>query len=319
MTKKEQQLLIDLKKQASDDFLDMLNSDLGKVTEEQKFCSSDEWFLLGKKYYEKIKGERAADKYNAEMVRRCFTLAALSGKSKYQKLLSDCYFNGLFGKGEKYDEEGMYYLELAADIDDAPELYTNMALRYLYGKGVAKDSLKAFHLFKVAADIGKDGVAARYVGEYYDGTIEEESIKESQKDACEYYKLSAEQGDSYGQCLYGKELYSGKNVPQDYDKAFEFFTKSAEQNDPNGIFMQAQCIWFGFGVNEDKQRAFELFKKAAELGSAQGALDAGKALYLGEGTQKNVEQALVYFEKSAAGGIAEAKDAIEICRKEIEQ
>ena len=88
---------------------------------------------------------------------------------------------------------------------------------------------------------------------------------------------------------------------------------------PNGIFMQAQCIWFGFGVNEDKQRAFELFKKAAELGSAQGALDAGKALYLGEGTQKNVEQALVYFEKSAAGGIAEAKDAIEICRKEIEQ
>ena len=316
MTKKEAKALSELKKQATKDFQSAMQINFDKLHEQQELCSADTWFLMGKKYYEAIKGEGKVAEYNKEMTRRCFTLASVGGNKKYMKLLSDCYFSGLFGKSELCDQEGMHYLELAAS-EENPEWYTNMALRYLYGRGVKTNQRKAFTLFKVAADLGKDAMAARYVGEFYDGTIETDDVKESGKDALEYYKIAAEGGDSYGQCLYGKEFYSGKNTEQNYEKAFELFSKSAEQNDPNGIFMQAQCIWFGFGVEKDKEKAFELFKKAADLGSAQGALDAGKALYLGEGTKKNVKEALFYFEKSAEKGVDEAKNALEVCKMEI--
>ena len=319
MTKKEQKMLIDLKKQAASDLEQIMQFDMKSINDNQKICDSYAWFLLGRKYYDMVlRDESEIDNYKIEMVRRCFTMAAIHEDSyRYQKLLSDCYFQGLFGFEEEQMAQGLHYLEIAANTKN-PEYYTALALRLFYGLGVKKDVDRAFTFFQAAACFG-DGVGARYVGEFYDGMYELPDVKTDKKKACEYYKKSAEAGDAYGQCLYGKELYSGENVPQDYNKAFELFTKSAAQNDPNGIFMQAQCIWFGRGTEEDKSKAFELFKKAADFGSAQGALDAGKALYLGEGTEKNLEDAMKYFKKSADKGIEEAQKAFEACKREIGQ
>ena len=303
-----------LKEQVLEDFKKTMNVDFsGEDSKPRELCKSDDWFLLGRKYYKEFSVD--GEPYKLETARRCFTLAAVGGHAQYKKLLADGYLNGVFSSGENATSEGLFWLKRAAE-DENSEAQAMLGLRYFYAQGFKRDLKTAFSWFLKAADHGNP-LAARYVGEYYDQNGWSGVVEPDAKIACEWYKKAADLGDAGAQCLYGKELYLGKTIPRDYDKAFELFSKSAEQNDPNGIFMQAQCVWFGLGTEKDKSRAFELFKKAADLGSPQGALDAGKALYLGEGTERDLERALVYFELSAEGGMAEGKNAAEICRKEI--
>jgi hypothetical protein len=54
--------------------------------------------------------------------------------------------------------------------------------------------------------------------------------------AAKYFKLSADQGNADGQCLYGIALRDGIGVARNPAEAAKYFKLSADQGNANGLF-----------------------------------------------------------------------------------
>jgi hypothetical protein len=82
--------------------------------------------------------------------------------------------------------------------------------------------------------------------------------------AAEYYRLSAEQGNSDGQDNFGFCLFHGRGVAQDLIRAAEYYRLSAEQGNSSGQNHFGLCLATGRGVAQDLIRAAEYYRLSAE-------------------------------------------------------
>jgi TPR repeat protein len=82
--------------------------------------------------------------------------------------------------------------------------------------------------------------------------------------AVEYYRLSAEQGNSYGQYAFGQCLENGIGVEKDLKRAAEYYRLSAEQNNSQGQYNFGYCLEHGLGIAQDLVRASEYYRLSAE-------------------------------------------------------
>uniref|UniRef100_UPI0040262DE2 tetratricopeptide repeat protein n=1 Tax=Alloprevotella sp. TaxID=1872471 RepID=UPI0040262DE2 len=74
-------------------------------------------------------------------------------------------------------------------------------------------------------------------------------------------------------------------VDKDYGKAAEWYRKSAEQGNSEGQWKLGGCYEFGQGIDKDYGKAVEWYRKAAE----QGNTEAKKKLeLLGENTDLQI-------------------------------
>jgi TPR repeat protein len=73
--------------------------------------------------------------------------------------------------------------------------------------------------------------------------------------AAEYYKLSADQGNSSGQCKYGVCLQNGLGITKDLSGAAEYYRLSADQGNSSGQCNFGVCLEKGLGIAKDMVRA----------------------------------------------------------------
>ncbi len=126
--------------------------------------------------------------------------AAEKGDATGQRLLGNCYFNGL--GVEKDEQEAVKYYRLSAEQGNAPAQF-NLGLSYENGQGVEQDYAKAAEYFKLAADQGLD-IAQHELGYlYYLGY----GVEQDYKKAFEYYSLSAGQNYAPAQTALGYMYY----------------------------------------------------------------------------------------------------------------
>jgi TPR repeat protein len=64
----------------------------------------------------------------------------------------------------------------------------------------------------------------------------------------EYFKMSADQGNSFGKSNYGLCLENGYIVEQDVVRAAEYYKLSAEQGNTFGQWEYGGCLEIGVGV-----------------------------------------------------------------------
>ena len=130
------------------------------------------------------------------------------------------------------------------------------------------------------------------------------------KQAAEWFRIAAKQGDVKGQYNLGLFYNEGMGVPQDYNQAAEWFHKAAEQ----GLAQAQNNLGFlyqqGQGVPKDPEQAVFWFRKAAEQGYAQAQKNLGLAYRDGLGVKKDPAQAKLWLGKAAAQGDAEAQAAL---------
>ena len=117
--------------------------------------------------------------------------AAKQGNSAAQYNLAQCYYQkGLNGEPHAY-EKAKYWYEKAAN-NNRKEAYNNLASLYMDGKGVAKDSKKAFNLFEKAAKLGDSAAQINVAVMYAWG----EGIKHDKMKAYENLKKALRNGKS---------------------------------------------------------------------------------------------------------------------------
>ena len=140
---------------------------------------------------------------------------------------------------------------------------------------------------------GKNSYAQTSLGcfYYYD--------KKDYKMAFEYYKLSADQGNSHGQRNLGRMYYNGQSVEQDYKMAFKYYQVSADQGDSYGQNNLGYVYQYGHGVKQNSNMAVKYYQLSANQGNHAAQSNLGSMYYFGNGVKKDYSMAINYWQLSA--------------------
>ena len=173
---------------------------------------------------------------------------------------------------------------------------------YYFGRGVKKDSKKAYKYFLDAAKY-KDEYAETYLGLFYDKGI---AVRKNYEMAYQWYYKAAIKGNAFAQYSLGVLYSEGNGVIKDYNKAFMWFQKSAENDYVGAYYQLGRAYYNGLGVDKDEEKAFKWHKKAAEnnLPASQYALSL---MYKnGEGCDENLVSAYYWLERAAENDYEDA-------------
>jgi uncharacterized protein len=151
----------------------------------------------------------------------------------------------------------------------------NLGLMFEFGKGVAKDEMKALEWFLKSADQGHAGAQFSLGWMFANGN----GVAKDEMRAFEWYLKSADQGHSDAQCNLGRMFANGIGVKQNYDEAAKFFQLSilggSEQAKSNLLSLgnrnisQAQYLLGelyleGRGFVKDEKKSVEWIAKSAK-------------------------------------------------------
>jgi TPR repeat protein len=175
---------------------------------------------------------------------------------------------------------------------------------YFHGIGTPKDYFKAFAMFRVEATDSQDAVAQLYMGYLLDGDC---GFPKRDDLAAEWFRKSADQGNTHAASNYGVFLLNGFGVPKDTQKAFKYIKLAA---DAGHLEAQTNLGWAyqnGEGVEKDLKEAIRLYRLAASKGEPTAANNLGLDYLHGNGVIKDDEEAVRLFRISAATGHIGAK------------
>ena len=116
--------------------------------------------------------------------------------------------------------------EKAAEKNDAYAI-NNLAVSYLTGDGIRKDTKQAVKLFEKAVKLGDDYAMVNLANCYAFGN----GVKFSEKEAFKLYEKAAEKGNIEGLRNAAECLLVGKGTKQNLETALSYFTKAAQLGD----------------------------------------------------------------------------------------
>lgn len=151
---------------------------------------------------------------------------------------------------------------------------------------------------QLLADIDKGKSEAMWM---YGELVEKgfDDLPPNKQEATKYYRLSAEAGDPFGLCLYGKTLEKGYQGQVDLHGAALFFKLSADLGDPEGMCCYGVSLMLGYNGRIDLRGAAKYFKMSADANSSEGLKFYGIAL--DQGFLGNVDRigAMRYYKLAA--------------------
>lgn len=175
---------------------------------------------------------------------------------------------------------------------------------YFHGIGTPKNYFKAFAMFRVEAIDSQDAIAQLYMGYLLNGEC---GFPKRDDLAAEWFRKSADQGNTYAASNYGVFLLNGFGVPKDTQKAFKYIKLAA---DAGHLEAQTNLGWAyqnGEGVEKDLKEAIRLYRLAASKGEPTAANNLGLDYLHGNGVIMDDEEAVRLFRISAAAGHIGAK------------
>lgn len=173
---------------------------------------------------------------------------------------------------------------------------------YYFGRGVKKDSKRAYKCFLDAAKY-KDEYAEAYLGLFYDRGI---GVSRNYEIAYQWYYKAAIKGNAFAQYSLGVLYSEGNGVIKDYNKAFIWFQKSAENEYVGSYYQLGRAYYNGLGVDKDDKKAFKWHKKAAENNLAVSQYALSLMYKNGEGCDKNLVSAYYWVERAAENDYEDA-------------
>lgn len=131
---------------------------------------------------------------------------------------------------------------------------------------------------------------------------------------------SAIKGDGAAQALMGVIYQNGlQGVRRDDFAAFEWFRKSADSGDSNGQSNLGHVYCAGKGVRKDEVLGAKFLLMAAEKGNMYAQFNIGKCFRDGEGVVKNDVEAYKWLLISGSQGNTSAKWVIEDLEPKLSQ
>ena len=122
----------------------------------------------------------------------------------------------------------------------------------------------------------------------------------------------AAKGDAKAQVYIGVMYYNGQGVKESNKEAFNWFQKAAKQGNAQGQYELAQMYIFGFGVpsneTEPDKKAIDLYTKAANQGHADAQYELGVLYITGKGVESSEEKGMAWIKKAAKQGHTRARE-----------
>ena len=81
-------------------------------------------------------------------------------------------------------------------------------------------------------------------------------MPQDHREALSWYRMSADQGDAWGQYYLGAMYGKGTGVPQDYKEAIKWSKLSADQGYAMAQFVLGMMYYNGLGVPKDFKQAY---------------------------------------------------------------
>ena len=165
-------------------------------------------------------------------------------------------------------------LEYRASTGD-PEAQYELAMKLIYGDGVAEDNARAAKLLETAALEGHREAAYHLGVCYHYG----HGVDVDLRTAYQLYLRSAMQGCGKGYTMVGDFYAEGICVRQSWREAIKWYLDAASSTDPSAAgyaeYKLALILANGNGVEQDIEGAKEWFQKAIEHGEerAKAALE----------------------------------------------
>jgi uncharacterized protein len=177
---------------------------------------------------------------------------------------------------------------------------------YLKGKGVVKDQVRGFNLFKECALQG-NAKAMNVVG-----ILKNEGIGTTidKAEALQYFKLSGENGYAQGWYNIALQYKDAKGKDQDFYKAYIYFEKAAKLDDAQSNYALGYFHYKGFGCNQDYSEAVKYFKMGAYDGRSNSMYFLGLCFRNGYGLSLNIDSARNWLLKSASKKYSLAVDEL---------
>lgn len=167
----------------------------------------------------------------------------------------------LLEKTKNYDKAKVAY-EKGIKLKSG-ECYNNLAIMYVYGKGVKKDLFKAKALLEKSCNL-KESIGCTSLGNlYYTESLD--YIK-----AIKYYKKACFL-DS-GQACYNLGVFyaNGDGINQNYFKARDLYERGCKLNDGMACYHLGLLYDSGLGGIRDRSFAKLCFSKSCDLGYSKG-------------------------------------------------
>jgi TPR repeat protein len=117
-----------------------------------------------------------------------------------------------------------------------------------------------------------------------------------------FTRLSAEQGNSYGEARYSYALFYGCGAPRNDDLAFDYAQRSSQRGNSVGQNQIAVAYENGRGVAKNPMVALQFYKLSADQGNSYGQMNYGMALVDGTVIPQDIPKGVDYFRLAAQQG-----------------
>jgi len=159
----------------------------------------------------------------------------------------------------------------------------------------------AFNDLSARAAAG-DKLAEFYIATLYDPKIPSMNFAKDPVVAADWYRKSAEQGDSQAQFNLADFYAWGLGVGKDYVQAAFWYRKAADQGLAAGQYQLGLLYYFGNGVAKDFAEAARWQWKAADQGYHPAENELGYLYTRGEGVPRDFSQSIGLFRRAVQGG-----------------
>ena len=209
------------------------------------------------------------------------------------------------GEIKESNAEGLKYLKMAANLNDAQAMY-EYAKRLESGMAGEKPDIECvMKNYRISAEKGH--LPARRIYAKY--LLEGKYIEPNDSLAFEYLLDCANNGDSEAMFIVSTMYKNGKGIDKNIRKSVEYCRKSSDSGFPFGQYKYSSLLRKGVPnvLLPDKEESLKLLIKSAENGCPEAQCYYATILKQGEEVRMNLEDSAHYFKLAADQGIKEAQ------------
>lgn len=172
------------------------------------------------------------------------------------------------------------------------------------------DSISVEPKFLRKAQAGDAIAQAKLAYAFWDGN---EGIPQNNREAEYWAKLSLNQGNSFGMCVYAGLLDMGSGVPQNSVFALQLWQRAADAGEGWALGRLGDRYLNGYGgVQRDYPTAINYLQRSVEKGYSWGMVNLGRCYEEGLGVSVNLNHAEELYRKAAENpDCKEGREALE--------
>lgn len=186
-------------------------------------------------------------------------------------------------------------MELYKQISNDTGVQNRIGYMYRHGQGVGQSDSEAANWYRKSAEQGFSAAQCNLGYLYQYG----KGVSMNYTEAVNWYRKAAEQGYASAQCNLGYMYETGKGVGQNLSEAVNWYRKAAEQGDATGQCNLGYMYEVGKGVGQNYSEAANWYRKSANQGFARAQNNLGLAYYYGRGVSLNKQEAYQWLKKAA--------------------